>query len=90
MARSSGPMLTVGGLTLINEVLINKKDFELRIPIATGVAVGFLALIEKGSESLAVGMAYLALIASIFVQTRPDVEPIGSAFANWWKTNFGK
>ncbi len=68
MVRSTGPIITAGGITLASQVLAQNKPVDWRIPIATGMAAGFLALIEKLSESAAVGIAYMALITTMFLR----------------------
>lgn len=71
MAKSTGPALAIGGVTLFNNVVLNQRPFDWRIPIATGfVAVG-LAGLERVSEPLAVGIAWLALVAILFTRVDP-------------------
>lgn len=70
MARSTGPILAVGGITLANQVLLAKEpqDIDWRIPIATAIAAGGLALFERVSPELAVGLAWIALVTVLFVR----------------------
>jgi hypothetical protein len=84
MARSTGPVLAVGAITLVNASVVNGQPVNWRIPIATGLAAGALALIEQGWESGAVGLAWLALVTVLFVRLQPQVpSPIESALAFW-------
>lgn len=83
MAQSTGPMLAVGAITVGNAVIFNGKDIDWRVPIATGVAAGGLALLERLSPELAMGLAWTALITVLFVPVPNDVNaPLASA-ARW-------
>lgn len=73
MAKSTGPALAIGGVTVFNDVVLNGKPLDWRIPVATGfVAVG-LAGLEHLSQPLAVGIAWLALVAVLFTRVNPAV-----------------
>lgn len=67
MARSTGPILAVGAVTLANKVILNQQPMDWRIPIATGLAAGFFAVFERGWESGAVGLAWLALVVTVIL-----------------------
>jgi hypothetical protein len=71
MAKSTGPALAIGGVTLFNQVVLNQQAFDWRIPIATGFVALGLAGIEHLSEPLAVGIAWLALVAVLFTRVNP-------------------
>jgi hypothetical protein len=73
MARSTGPILAVGGITMLNQSLLAKEQqpIDFRIVVGTAVAAGGLALLEKLSEGLAVGIAYVALVAVLFARLDP-------------------
>ena len=86
MSETTGPILAVGAISLANEVVFNRKEVDWRIPLATGVAVGFFALAEKGWRNGAVGLAYLSLVTVLFVRLDPNtpapIENINNAL-NW-------
>lgn len=84
MARSTGVVLAVGAITMGNSVIVNAQEINWRVPIATGIAAGMLALVEKVSEPLAVGIAYIALITVLFVRVQPNVPAPVESFNNWW------
>lgn len=72
MAKSTGPALAIGAVTVFNGVVLNGQPLDWRVPVATGfVAVG-LAGLEHLSESLAVGIAWLALVAVLFTRVDPN------------------
>jgi hypothetical protein len=84
VARSTGVILAIGGITLANESIFHGKPIDWRIPVATGLAAGVFALAEKGWEDGAVGVAWLALITVLMVRLNPPTPaPIESALA-WW------
>lgn len=84
MARSTGPILALGGITLANKTIVQGQPMDWRIPIATGLAAGIFALAEKGWEEGAVGIAWLALVTILFVRVDPNVpSPVESAEQFW-------
>lgn len=84
MARSTGPILAVGAITLANSVIFHGQPLDLRVPIATGIAAGMFALAEKGFEQPVVLLAYVSLVTVLFVRLQPGVPaPVESALS-WW------
>lgn len=73
MAHSTGPALAIGGVTLFNQVILNGQAFNWRIPIATGFVALALAGVEHLSEPLAVGLAWVGLVAVLFTRVNPNV-----------------
>jgi len=72
MARSTGPALAIGAVTVFNDVVLSGQPLDWRVPVATGfVAIG-LAGLEHVSEPLAVGIAWLALVAVLFTRVDPN------------------
>lgn len=90
MARSVGPILAVGGITMANQSLLNNKPLDWRVPVATAIAAGAFALMEKGWEDGAVALAYLSLLSVLFVRLEPNTPaPVESAL-KWWESGGGK
>lgn len=71
MAKTTGPILLVGGITLANKSLLNQEPFDWRVAIATGLAAGSFALIERVWEKGAVAFAWLAVTTILFVRLDP-------------------
>lgn len=88
MSRTTGPILAVGGITLVNAVVVNGQPIDWRIPIATGLTAGILSLVEQGWERGAVALSYLALVTVLFVRLQPNVPAPVESFSTWW--NQGK
>lgn len=89
MARSTGPALALGGITWANQVIISKNrpddvfGTSARIVVGTGIAAGALALVEKASEQLAVGIAWVALVAVLFTRVGRQPSPTENLL-RWW------
>lgn len=83
--QTTGPILAVGAITLANRVVLNDKPFDWRIPVATGIAAGVFALAEKVNADIATGLAYLALVAVLFVRLDKDVPAPAESLAEWTK-----
>ncbi len=88
MAQSTGPILAIGAITLANETIVAGKPIDWRVPIATGIAAGMFALIEKGWRDGAVMLAYVGLVTVLFVRVDPKVPAPVESFNNWY--NQGK
>lgn len=85
MGRSTGPILAVGAISLGNAVILNGKEFDLRVPVATGIAAGILALAERGWEKGAVALSWLALVTVLFVRVDPATPAPVESFLTWWE-----
>ncbi len=74
MARSTGPILAAGAISIGNNVIVNHKPFTLWQPLAVGVSAVVFAGAEHipGGEILVVGVAWIVLVSVLFV-------PIGKA-----------
>ena len=86
MARSTGIILIVGGITFANQMVLQpiesggtvKGDIASawRIPIATLVAAAALGGLEQISPKLAVGLAYISLITVLFARLGTAPAPV--------------
>lgn len=84
MAASTGPILAAGAITLGNEVILHNQPVNWRVPIATGIAAGLLALLEKATPGIAVGLAWLALLTLLIARTDPKVKSPAESLLDWW------
>lgn len=86
MAKSTGPILAVGGITFVNNTILNKQGVDIRPLIGAGFAAGALALVERANERLATAIAWTALVSVLFVRLRPNVpSPVETALKVWNK-----
>lgn len=80
MAKSTAPILIIGGVTLLNRTLqlmeLNKfpastavytTNEGVKIVAATGLTAGIFALLEKVNQPLTVGIAWVALVSVLLV-----------------------
>jgi hypothetical protein len=84
MAKTTGPILAIGAITMVNNNILHKEPVDLRVPIATGVVAGAFALFEKGWEKGAVFLSYLALLTILLTRTNPNVPSPTESFVDWW------
>ncbi|WP_433478146.1 hypothetical protein ACQPZP_14595 [Spirillospora sp. CA-142024] len=84
MAKTTGPILAVGGITFTNK-LINSGDVDIRIPVGTGLAAILLSLAERVHEGLAVGVAYIALVTVCLTRVDPKVPSPAETLLKYWK-----
>ncbi|WP_369335642.1 hypothetical protein OG559_31125 (plasmid) [Micromonospora sp. NBC_01405] len=85
MARSTGPILAVGAITLGNQVVMHGQPMDWRIPIGTGIAAVALALLESAWADGAAGIAWLALATVLFARTNPAVPSPVETLNSWWQ-----
>lgn len=82
MAKSTGPILLIGGITIVNRWLelleLNRVNTGFasqffitsefwKPAVATGLTVGAFALLEKVNQPLTVGVAWVALVTTLLV-----------------------
>jgi hypothetical protein len=69
MAGSTGPIVATGAITYANAVLGNGKSWnsELIVPVATAIAAGIAALLERAAGTLVIGVAWIALVTSLLI-----------------------
>lgn len=90
MARSLGPVLAAGAITMVNQSVFNGQPIDWRVPVGVGLAAGILALVEAGAPEVATGMAWLLLGTILITRVNPGVpSPAESALA-WWRKGAGK
>jgi hypothetical protein len=77
MARSTGPILAVGAITIANRSLLSPKQEEIdfRVIPATAIAAAGLALLERVNEQIAVGIAWISLVTVLFVRFGKSPAP---------------
>ncbi len=86
MARSTGPVLAVGAITVLDDQVIEGKPWPEALPVVvmTGVTALLLGGFEHVSTTLAVGLAWLALVTRIFVIGGAKGN-VATKFMNWQK-----
>lgn len=87
MSKTTGPVLALGAITVVNDTVFNGKPMDWRIPIATGLlAIGF-NLGEKAFPEGAHILAWTALLTTLVTRVQPSTpSPVESA-VTWWKSS---
>lgn len=85
MAKSTGPVLAIGGITIVNRSIFNDKEMDWRIPIATGIAAVLFSLAEKAVGKGAVAVAYLALATVVLGRVDPTVPSPAESALTWFE-----
>lgn len=86
MAASTGPVLALGAITMINENVLHDQPVNWKVPVATGVLAGMMALVEQASPTLATGLVWIAVVAVLLTRVNPKVPSPTESFASWWST----
>ena len=84
MAETTGPILAIGGITMLNRSVFNEEDWDWRIPIATGISVGLFAALEKPFPKLAVALAWLAVAGITLGRVDPKVPSPAESALKWF------
>jgi hypothetical protein len=85
MSESTGPIIALGGITVLNRSVFNGQPFDMRIPIATGLAAGLFALGDKATGGFTAKVAWLALVAVVLTRVDPKVPAPAESFLQWWE-----
>lgn len=88
MSESTGPILAAGALTLFTDVVISRKPImqDTRVIVGTAVAALGLGLVERVNVGLAVGLAWTALITTLFVRVDKNTPAPIEAFQTWYRS----
>lgn len=89
MAATTGPVLAIGAITMINQSVFHDKPTDWRVPIATGIAAGGLAVVEKAQPRAAAMLAWAALVTILLTRVG-GVESPAESFLSWWDGGGGK
>lgn len=90
MSKTTGPVLAMGTITVVNSVVFQSQPMNWRVPIATGFAAIGFSLAERAWPQGAEILAWTALLTVILSRTNPKVpSPVESAVA-WYNKSGGK
>lgn len=89
MAETTGPIIAIGGITVLNQTVFHGKPMDWRLPVATGIAAGFFALLEHAAPQATRMAAYAALVTVLFTRINGVPSPTDS-FLTWWNAGPGK
>jgi hypothetical protein len=77
-----------GALSFANSSLLNQQPVNWKIPIATGIAAVMLSGIEKVWGEGATAMAWMAVVAVLFVPINNKPSPIENLLTFLQKNGF--
>lgn len=83
MARSTGPILALGAITIGNATVIHNKPFDWWQPVAVGITAVIMSGAEKVAPQMTVALAWMALLAVSFTRLQPDVPSPAESFTSW-------
>lgn len=89
MAKTTGIILAIGGISIANQVIFNDQEMDWKVPIATGIAAMTFSGIEKINPQIGVGLAYVALVAILFTRIDPKVPSPTESALDWWNKPAG-
>lgn len=84
MAATTGPILAVGAVTLINQSIFHNQPIDWRIPIATGISAGVFSLFEKAEPKAATLLAWTVLVTILITRVNPSVPSPTETALNFW------
>lgn len=83
MARTTGPILALGAITVGNTVVVHEKPMDWWQPVTVGLTAVLFAGVEQVLPTFAVGLAWLALITVVFVRVEPATPSPAESLAEW-------
>jgi hypothetical protein len=84
MARSTGPILAMGAVTLANESVFHGQPVDWRVPVATGLLASAAALAEKAWPQGVVILAWTGLLTVLLTRTKPSVPSPTESLVDWF------
>jgi hypothetical protein len=89
MSKTTGPILAVGTVTVINQSVFHGKEFDWRVPIATGLAAAGFSLAERAWPQGAEILAWTTLLTVLLSRTDPKIPSPTESALSWWKSTGG-
>lgn len=87
MAGSTGPILAIGAITVVNQSIVNNQPVDWRVPIGAGLAALAFSAMESAAPTYAGAVrkiAWIALVTTLFVRLKPDVPAPMDSFVKWY------
>lgn len=81
--RSTGPILAIGAITLVNETIVNGQPIDWKVPVATGIAAAMFSLLEHAWPPGAVALAWTALVTLLITRVKPNVPAPAESLVKW-------
>lgn len=85
LARSTGPILAVGGISFARGFILDGADPDWRIVAGTAVAAAMFAGAERVFPEAVPALAWLALVTVVFVRIDPRTPAPAEALMTFLK-----
>lgn len=89
MSKTTGPILAVGAITVVNRTVFHNKPMDWRVPIATGLAAIGFSMAERAWPQGAEILAWTTVITVLFSRTDPSVPSPTESALSWWDSTNG-
>lgn len=84
MSQTTGPILAVGAITVVNQTVFHDEPMDWRVPVATGLAAVGFSMAERAWPQGVKILAWTVLVTVLFSRTKSNVpSPVESALT-WW------
>lgn len=84
MSGTTGPVLALGAITIINQSVMHDTPFDFRVVIATGAAAVMFIPLEKAFPKAATMLAWTALAAVLLTRINGVPSP-SETFVDWFE-----
>lgn len=84
MSKTTGPILAVGAITVINRTVFHNQPMDWRVPVATGLAALGFGLAERAWPAGTELLAWTALLTVLLTRTDPKVPSPTESALTWW------
>lgn len=84
MAKSTGVILAVGGVTMFNQVILQNQEIDWRVPVGTAFAAVTFSFLEKVNQPLTVGVAWVALLTVLLARIDPKKPAPVETLLKFW------
>lgn len=84
MSQTTGPILAVGAITIVNRSVFHAQPMDWRVPVATGLAAIGFSLAERVWPQGAEILAWTALLTVLITRTDPKVPSPAESAVAWW------
>ncbi|MFF8495182.1 hypothetical protein ACF06O_30640 [Streptomyces albidoflavus] len=84
MSQTTGPIIAVGAITVVNQTVFHDEPMDWRVPVATGLAAVGFSMAERAWPQGVKILAWTVLVTVLFSRTKSSVpSPVESALT-WW------
>lgn len=83
MSATTGPVLAIGAITMINQNVLHDRPVNWKVPVATGIGAGMFAIVERAQPKAAEMVVWAAMITILFSRINGVPSPT-ETFLDWW------